>query len=201
MEELKTGDILLFNPGKNSNFLFNILDWGIRYFTSSEFTHVAMVLKDPQFINKNLKGTYIWESSWEGKPDPQDGKVKLGVQITPIHEFLKSYKGEIYVRKLQKGGDKITDEKLKSIHDVVYDKPYDIVPMDWIGAISRKDSDPQKTNRFWCSALVSYFMVRLSFLPEDLDWSIVRPSDLSSQSDYCKWCNCEYSRDILVFSK
>ena len=79
MEELKTGDILLFNPSKNSNFLFNILDWGIRYFTSSEFTHVAMVLKDPQFINKNLKGTYIWESSWEGKPDPQDGKIKLGV--------------------------------------------------------------------------------------------------------------------------
>ena len=51
-----------------------------------------MVIKDPAFIHPSLKGTYIWESSWEGKPDPQDGEIKLGVQITPFLEIYDHYK-------------------------------------------------------------------------------------------------------------
>jgi len=39
-----------------------------------------------------LEGLYIWESSWEDNPDPQDGKRKLGVQITPIKEVIDAYK-------------------------------------------------------------------------------------------------------------
>ena len=43
-----------------------------------------MVLKDPSFLHPTLKGLYVWESSWEGKADPQDGKIKLGVQNNSI---------------------------------------------------------------------------------------------------------------------
>ena len=35
-----------------------------------------MVLKDPTFINKNLKGFYLLESSYEPQPDVTDGKIK-----------------------------------------------------------------------------------------------------------------------------
>lgn len=80
--QLKTGDILLFDI--NESGLLGLFNKAIKYFTNSHFSHVAMVLKDPIFINKNLKGYYIWESSWEGEADPQDNKVKLGVQITPF---------------------------------------------------------------------------------------------------------------------
>ena len=200
MDTLKTGDILLFSPNTN-NFFFKILDYGIRYFTKSEYTHVAFVLKDPTFIHSNLKGLYIWESSWEGTPDPQDGKTKLGVQITPIHEFLKTYQGKLYVRRLKKGEQLITPEKLINIHNVVYDKPYDYMPMDWVNGIKHVDDHPQKTSCFWCSGLVCYILCQLGFVDKQIDWSIIRPSDLSSQTNYIKFIdNCEYDTDTLVFS-
>mgnify|MGYP003314684960 CR=1 FL=1 len=47
-----------------------------------------MVLRDPTYIDPKLKGLYIWESSEEKNPDPQDGKKKIGVQITPLKELL-----------------------------------------------------------------------------------------------------------------
>ena len=103
MENLKTGDLLLFNNRVltyNNIFgtLTKIINWG----THSNYSHIAMILKDPTFLHPNLRGTYVWESSWEGKPDPQDGKIKLGVQITPIHEVFQQYEnhGDIYVRKI-----------------------------------------------------------------------------------------------------
>ena len=87
--DLETGDLLLFT-GHTTGFLkyFSCL---IEYATHSDFSHIAMVLKDPTFIDKSLKGLYVWESSWEGKPDPQDGKIKLGVQITPLHEIINTF--------------------------------------------------------------------------------------------------------------
>jgi hypothetical protein len=201
MNNLNTGDILLFSPDKSSNYFFRILDLGIRYFTKSEFTHVAMVLKNPTFIHNNLKGLYIWESSWEGTPDPQDDKIKLGVQITPLHEFLDTYKGKIYVRKLKKGNNLITIDKLQDIHKIVYDKPYDYMPKDWINAINRYDSEPQKTSRFWCSALVCFILSKLGFVNKSLDWSLIRPSDLSSTTNFVKFIDCcNYSGDIEIYS-
>ena len=153
-----------------------------------------MVLKDPSFIHPSLKGYYIWESSWEGKPDPQDGKIKLGVQITPFDEIYQHYKekkSSIYVRRVNCNPELFNDSKLKEIHDVVYNKPYDIVPKDWLEAIERKDSDPQKTDRFWCSALVGYIYTKCGILDSDTDWSILRPSDFSVDGE-----NLRLSKDI-----
>ena len=70
-------------------------------------------------------------------------------------------------------------EKLKEIHDVVYKKPYDICPFDWVEALFQKDFSPQKTDRFWCSALVGYIYTKAGVLKESTDWSILRPCDLS----------------------
>lgn len=200
IRDLNTGDILLFCPRSN-NFFFKVLDMGITYFTGSKYTHTAFVLKDPTFINPSLKGIFIWESSYEGTEDPQDGKVKLGVQITPIYQFLRNYEGTIYVRKIKDGKSNINNEKLKEIHKIVYDKPYDICPKDWIEAINRKDSNPQKTDRFWCSALVCYILVQLGFLDKETDWSMMRPCDLSSTTNFLKFVNCKYEDDCKVYEK
>lgn len=200
VDQLQTGDVLLFVEEHETGFM-GWFNWAIRKVTHSDYSHCAMVLRDPSFIHPSLKGLYFWESGWEGTPDAEDGKVKLGVQITPLDSFMKNYKGKLYVRQLNKGKDHITDQKLTDIHDVVYNKPYDIVPMDWIQAISRKDNRPQKTDRFWCSALVGYFWVKLGFLPAETDWSTIRPSDLSSLSDQLKMCDdCEYGPDCTLTS-
>ena len=185
INKLDTGDILLF-AGTNNGIL-GLMDKAISYFTNSPYTHVAIVLKDPTFIHPSLKGLYVWESGWEnGHPDPQDGKVKLGVQITPLYEILESYKNNGYVncRQILSGRDVFKKEKLIEIHNVVYGKPYDLVPTDWIGAINRNDINPQKTNRFWCSALTAYIYTQLGILKKDTDWSIIRPCDFSSSNNY-----------------
>ena len=170
---LKTGDILLFDFNESGFMgIFNNL---IKRFTKSDYSHIAVVLKDPSFIHPSLKGYYIWESSWEGKPDPQDGKIKLGVQITPFHEIYdKCVKtnSSITLRRVS-NNSAFSEENLSEIHNVVYDKPYDIVPRDWIEAINRKDSHPQKTDRFWCSALIGYIYTRCGLLTNTTDWSIL----------------------------
>ena len=185
---LNTGDILLFDyEGGGSMGIFS---WLIKKATKSNITHVGMVLKDPVFINPSLKGYYVWESGWEGTPDPQDGKVKFGVQITPFEEIFQNYKkknGKIYVRRVTCPRNLFTTEKLLQIHEIVYDKIYDIIPTDWIEAAFRRDDNPQKTSRFWCSALVGYIYTQCGCLHPGTDWSMIRPSDFVE--DYLQYIN------------
>ena len=189
MNTLKTGDLLLFNDQTHGAFgaFTKIIKWG----THSNYSHTAIVLRDPSFIHPSLKGLYVWESSKEDKPDPQDGKKKIGVQITPIDEVLSPYTrtgGHVYYRKVISEENLFTDEKLKEVHSVVYNKPYDIVPTDWIEAFLKKDPDPQKTSRFWCSALCGYIYTQCGLLNSNTDWSILTPNDLSLDGENLTFC-------------
>lgn len=179
----KTGDILLFNH--LSGGIFGVFTSLIKFFTTSKYSHCAFVLRDPVWLDPNLKGLYIWESSWEGTPDPQDGKKKLGVQITPfdvVYNHLINKDTEVYWRKLSiPPGRKLSIKKFKKIHNVVYDKPYDLHLKDWIEKIEHKDSKPQKTDRFWCSALLGYIYTELGILQSTTDWSFLAPSDFSAK--------------------
>ena len=181
---LKTGDLLLFCSDFHTGFLSYFTNL-IKYGTHSNYTHIAMVLKDPDFIEPNLKGLYVWESGFEGTPDPQDNRIKLGVQITPLDEILKSYKnhGSVILRRVNCCENTFNKDILKKIHDVVYEKPYDIMPMDWIRALLKIDNKPQKTNRFWCSALMGYIYTKCGILKADTDWSIMSPDDFSIEKD------------------
>ena len=223
MDDLKTGDLILFNS--QSKDLFSILSSMIRIGTQSNYTHIGMIIKDPSFIEPHLKGLYVWESGWEGEPDPQDNKVKLGVQITPLQEIIDSYKdGFISVRKINCDPKLFSNDKLKDIHNVVYKKPYDIMPLNWIlalfrkdeveintfkiksgsilymeeatlllegdlanFAVKRKDLNYQRTNRFWCSALIGYIYTKCGILKSETDWSILRPSDFSIMCEHLKF--------------
>ena len=187
MDNLKTGDILLFS-GHTKGVMQYFSDM-IKYGTHSNYSHIAMVLKDPTYFNLSLKGIYLWESGWEGKPDPQDNKTKLGVQLTPLNEIMENFKGSKIIVRTINNNNNFTDEKLKEIHEVVYNKPYDIVPRDWIEALFRKDSSPQKTNRFWCSALVGYIYTKCGIIKSDTDWSILRPSDFSLDGERLSFIN------------
>jgi len=187
MDNLKTGDLLLFNNHSENWFGYftSLIKWG----THSNYTHVGMVLKDPTFIDISLKGLYLWESTYNGKKDPQDNKVKLGVQITPLHEVLNLENRDVYVRKICCSENTFNDKILKFIHNKVYCKPYDIVPKDWIEALFKIDSEPRKTDRFWCSALVGYIYTITGILKYDTDWSILTPSDFSLDGENLNFKN------------
>ena len=181
IEDLQTGDIVLISNTENGifNWFLNL----IRYTTHSNYVHIGMIVKDPSFLDTPLKGTYLWESSYEGSPDPQDNKIKLGVQLTDILSIRKNYPNAFfYVRRLY-DNTIFTNDKLKEIHDVVHNIPYDIHLFDWIMAFFRKDITPQKTSRFWCSALVGYFYTKIGVLNNTTDWSIMYPSDFGLESE------------------
>ena len=186
----KTGDLLLFNNQSKDylGWFTDLIKWG----THSNYTHVAMILKDPTFIHPSLKGLYVWESTYNGYPDPQDGKIKLGVQITPLLECLNIEDRYVYVRTLQCPKNTFNDKILTEIHNTVYDKPYDIVPSDWIQALFKVDTNPQKTSRFWCSALIGYIYTKCGILNKNTDWSILRPSDFSLDGENLNF-NSPYS--------
>ena len=199
-DTLRTGDILLFTGSSYNGPLLSIFSSLISWWTSSPYVHCAFVLKDPIFIHPSLKGIFIWESGWEfNEPDPQDSISKLGVQITPINEYLRnSPTSSVFVRRRQKGD--ITEKILLDIHKEVYDKPYDVNIMDWLGAAFRTSFTPKQTKRFWCSAFVSYILCRLNFIPNTTNWDLIRPSDLSSTSSIIHFDkNVEYSDDERIF--
>ena len=178
---LKTGDLILFDNGN-----CNPISYLIKYFTGSEITHVGIILKDPDFIDPKLKGYYVWESGWEGEPDPQDCKTKFGVQITPYDEICDKYKQKgsgIFIRRINCDPDIFNKSNLTEIHKVVYDKIYDWYPSDIIQAEEGKDKHPQKINRFWCSALVGYIYTQCHILNGKTDWSLLKPSDFLQKKD------------------
>ena len=160
-----------------------------------------MVLKDPDFIHPTLKGYYVWESGWDGTPDPQDGLIKLGVQITPFEEVYQKVQkngGKLYLRSINCDPSIFNSNILNKIHDVVYKKPYDLVPKDWIEAAIKKDDCPQKTDRFWCSALVGYIYTELGLLPKDTDWSILTPSDFSTENPDFPLQHCRLEPEVKI---
>lgn len=184
--DLKTGDIILFDNNQ-SNGIFHYFAELIKYGSHSNYTHIGMILKDPTYIHKSLKGTYVWESGWEGIPDPQDGKTKLGVQITPIHEMIESYKkrgGKIFIRKINTELNKFDNnypfrnEKMQEIHKLVYDKSYDMNILNWLGEML-SISPSKHNNTFWCSAFVGYVYTKIGILNTTTDWSKLSPSDFS----------------------
>jgi len=182
---LKTGDILLCDNLQYSSW--GLFSWLIKFLTKSDFSHVGMIVVDPEFTDVPLKGTYVWTSGISDIPDPEDDTKKFGVQFIPYEHFISTYSGKIYVRRIEfkdkEEYDKIfNNEKLKEIHKVVYDKPYDIVVTDWIEAYCKKDRHPQKTSRFFCSAFLGYVYTKLSLFDDTLDWSILYPSYFSSEN-------------------
>jgi hypothetical protein len=190
MDDLQTGDLILFSC-KTSHW--TLFDAAIRFFTGSDYVHVGMVLIDPPFRNVP-RGKYLWESGWEPTPDPQDGLLKLGVRITPLSK-INVCESHIYIRKCTRP---VALTSLTSIHTEVYLKPYDMCLSDWLLATVRVDKQPQKTDRFWCSAFVAFVMTRLGWLLDTTDWSIVRPCDLSSSSAYLFWNESVYGKDTYV---
>ena len=182
---LKTGDILLCDNLQYSSW--GLFSWFIKFVTKSDFSHVGMIVVDPEFTNVPLKGTYVWTSGISDTPDPDDNTKKFGVQFIPYEHFIATYGGKIYVRRIdckstEEYNKIFNNEMLTEIHKVVYDKPYDIVVTDWIEAYCKKDCHPQKTSRFFCSAFIGYVYTKLGLFDEGLDWSILYPSYFSSEN-------------------
>lgn len=108
---LKTGDILLCDNFQQKGL--GLFGWLIKYATTSDFSHTGMIIIDPEFTDPPMKGIYVWQSGTADIPDAEDGKRKIGVQLTPFLEFVHNYYGKIYLRRLHIYiHDKSSDENI-----------------------------------------------------------------------------------------
>lgn len=192
IKKLQTGDMILYN---GNYFISRIIE----YFTDSIYSHVAVVIKNPFFDNKFLEGIYVLESGYENKPDPENHRKKFGVQLTKLEDMIKNYVGKVFVRKLHCIRNRDFYRKIQQIHSDVHNIPYDINPFDWIRAdLNINIGNTQKRNTYWCSALVTYFYVKLGFLDKNVPWTLISPKELSSSSTRLHFHNCILDRDTEI---
>lgn len=86
----KTGDILLFSGKSHSS---NSIKW----VTLSDWSHVALVLRLPQYDFPCL-----WEATTDVNiPCLEAGKARPGVQLVPLLSRVRDYPGNIACRQLQ----------------------------------------------------------------------------------------------------
>jgi hypothetical protein len=193
---LETGDLLLFH--ENDFWFSKLVEW----FTGSQFSHIGMVLKDPEFTVPSLKGLYIMESGQEAVPDSENGRKKFGVQVVPLDTIIENYNGRIYLRKLKCNRDVDFYNKLTTIHSNIHNEPYDTNPRDMFHALTN-DTDiknGQKQTRYWCSALIAYIFVELGFLSKECAWTYVIPKQFSTENPL-EFENCELGDEILIHDK
>ena len=206
-EEFNTGDILLFHHNNNfstvENSLFSIFTDLIMWATGSKYSHTAIIIKDPNFTNPPLKGLYILESSYENFPDVENKEYKLGVELEEFDKVMETYKdGEVYWRKLVCKRDASFYEKLAEAHSVVHNRPYDIIPTDWLkAALHINKGNIQKKKTFWCSALVAYMYVSWGFLDKETPWTLVSPKMLGTElpNKYeLEFNNCKIESEVKI---
>ena len=219
MHAFNTGDILLYNTTK---YLYSRL---IERFTSSDYSHISMVLHRPTWLDPALckEEYYVLESGSERFPDAVSGEFKFGVQVCPLSKVWAEYAsqgyGHLYVRRIRfpnvnENDSETTTAKLKDGIKAAYARanscPYDLNPCDWIKCyfdesktlqhIDATHQHNHKTTSFWCSALISFVLVVAGFLDKSVPWTVITPYDFSV---FCKpqrlaFQGCAYDADTLL---
>jgi hypothetical protein len=184
----KTGDLILLDgrdPYDESCFMECISDV-IEFLTGSKYSHVAMVLKDPTFLEGGPRtGLFIIESGVENTTDVEDNKIKFGVQVQELDTALNSWEGTIYYRSLNCIQTEF-ESALTRAHETVHNDLYDLIIGDWIRSGFNCTTNFQKSHRtrtFWCSALVAYLYAQMGLLDENIPWSNIRPKDFGTEND------------------
>jgi len=210
-----TGDILLYNTTK---YWYSRL---IERFTSSDYSHVSMVLHRPTWLDPALteEEYYVLESGSERFPDAVSGEFKFGVQVCPLSKVLAEYAtqgyGHLYVRRIRfvdaaNFGTDALIRGIKAAYEKVQACPYDLNPCDWIRCyfdehktlpqIEATSQHNQKTTSFWCSALITFILVVAGFLDNTVPWTVITPYDFSA---FCKpqrllYRGCAYDAEVKL---
>jgi len=217
---LNTGDILLYNTTK---YWYSRL---IERFTSSNYSHVSMVLHRPTWLDPALceEEYYVLESGSERFPDAVSGDFKFGVQVCPLSNVWAEYAsqgyGHLYVRRIRfsesnasaaaaAAAERLVDG-IKAAYQKANSCPYDLNPCDWfkcyldesksLPQIEATGQHDQKTTSFWCSALISFVLVVAGVLDKSVPWTVITPYDFSA---FCKpqrlaFQGCAYDADTML---
>ncbi|VBB18501.1 hypothetical protein YASMINEVIRUS_964 [Yasminevirus sp. GU-2018] len=196
-DEYDTGDILLFS---DKTFIPSRL---IEWFTDSKYSHAGIILRDPVYINPEMKGLYLFESTGlTDIVDCEDNKLKTGVQIRKLEDVYKEYNGAVFWRKLHVDRNEKFYQTIADVHKTLHNKPYDTNPKDWIESLLDVTvGSAQLTSRFFCSAMVTYVYDKLGLVDKGTPWTIIRPKDLGTENEATnrvKIINCTLDKEFVI---
>ena len=191
LSNLETGDVVLFSS--NDGFVSKLIQW----YTGSKWTHVGIVLKDPYYISKKLKGYYLLESGYNDFRNIEH-KYTYGVQISNLYKKIDTYPGLVKYRKINKP---VENKKyiIKDIYHSIRDRPYDLSIYDFLclkkniqlktnqynifySYLKNIFDNHRKINTFICSSLVGYVYEEFNLLPKDTNWSECEPVTFSDDN-------------------
>ena len=196
-----SGDLLIFHGTTWYSYL-------IEWFGGSRISHVGIYLHDPEswdgwdhvLVNKSSTNEYVMHSGY-GR-SAETGEMFFGVHIEPLEDVVKVYgESNIWVRPVHARRDDSWYAKFIEVHAAIHAKPYDTTITDWLSAEMRihypnfSDNESgskgaiwyHRTDRFWCSAMVTYMYVRLGWIFPNVDWTLVAPFELTEQGKTLRW--------------
>ena len=169
---LESGDVLIISCGKTKSY--NCFVSCIKSMKRFKISHVGMLLKDPNILGFN-EGLYVLDA------DMTAGHVR----ITKLEDFLKEYMHvQIFVKRLTIPKTKLFYDILHSNISRVYGKPYNLSYLKMAEAEFIPDNylPPNKVENeksFFCSQLVSFFLIKLGLLPDNIDIENITPHELA----------------------
>ena len=171
-KKLRTGDLVLFSgKGRISN--------GIKWITSSEWSHVGMVV-----IMEEWDQVVLWESTTlSDLEDIESGKATKGVQSVFLSERLRTYDGKAAVRQLDVDRTPKMIGDLKKFRQSVRGRPYEKSKIElfrsaYDGPFGGNSED---LSSLFCSELVAEAYQEMGLLDPKIPSNEYTPADFSAK--------------------
>lgn len=173
--QVDTGDLVLFS-GKGG------VSAGIKWFTGCRWSHVGMAVRihDWDIL-------LLWESTTLSPvADVGSGRARQGVQLTPLSERVKTYRGEMAIRHLAVERTPDMLAALRVFREEVKRRPYE---QDKLELLRSAYEGPLGTHggedlsSLFCSELVAEAYQRMGLLPA------TPPSNEYTPRDFCSDTN------------
>lgn len=172
--DIDTGDLVLFS-GKGG------VSVGIRWVTRSRWSHVGMALRVPEW---NI--ILLWEATpFSNVPDVESGRLRQGVQLTPLSEQLKRYEGTAAIRHLHVHRTPEMLSALQNYRKEVKGRPYEqsrleLIRSAWDGPFGANKED---LSSLFCSELVAEAYQRMGLLPDHPPSNEYTPANFSEKAE------------------
>jgi hypothetical protein len=165
-DSLNTGDIILFS-GKG--LISSLVRWATG---SNKWSHIGMVLRVD-----SIDTVFCLESTTLNTArDINSGDKVSGVQLTSLSTRIKTFKGDIGIRQLEKplsaAKKSILFDFYKEVRGVEYEKSK-------LDLISAKSSSKEDLSSIYCSELIGSCYQRINLLPPKPPSSYYYPHDFS----------------------
>ncbi len=152
---LDTGDMVLFSgKGPISNM--------IKVMTRSKWSHVGMVIKI-----KEWDMVLLWESTTLSSiKDLQSGTIRQGIQLVPLSERIKAYKGKIGIRLLNVYRTASMKANLSLLRREIAGRPYEEDKIELFKSVYKYYPGAEDLSSLFCSESFAEGYQRMNLLEE-----------------------------------